>query len=156
MESKKEEVLRQLKVIRKAKGMSYQNIVDGTESIGMAVSMTTVRRVFADGSKASEFKYATTLKPIVRVVMGLEEEFYDEPQTLSEAKANADGLAAVVEYKAAALDHVAAERNKYKRWVKILGITSAVLAVLLIICLVILEAYLVLDFDHPEWGLFFR
>ena len=66
MESKKEEVLRQLKLVRKAKGLSYQNIVDGTESIGTAVSMSTVKRVFAENSKASEFKYSTTLRPIVR------------------------------------------------------------------------------------------
>ena len=123
--------------------------------MGTPVSISTVRRVFAENSTASEFKYATTLKPIVRVVLGLEDDFYDEPQTLTEAKANADGLAAVVEYKAAALDHVAAERNKYKRLVKILGITSAVLALLLIACLVILEAYIVIDMHHPEFGLFF-
>ena len=163
MESKKEEVLRQLKLVRKAKGLSYQNIVDGTESIGTAVSMSTVKRVFAENSKASEFKYSTTLRPIVRFVMGVEEDFYEAPQSLPEAQANVEGLAAVVDFKDSViermedeLDHAHKEADRHRKVAKGLWITTLVLAALLVASFVLLEAYIVLDFDHPEWGLFFR
>ena len=174
MQSKKEEVLRQLKNLRKAKGMSYQNIVDATESIGMAVSMSTVRRVFAETSTADDFKYATTLKPIVRVVMGIEEDFYEEPHTIQEAEANVEGLVAVVDYKDARIEQLEKELAKYKledeedrqddeaafqkapKWLFGLSITVAMLGLLLIISLMFLEAYIVMDIDHPEWGLFFN
>ena len=98
MDSKKEEVLRQLKLVRKAKNLSYQDIVDGTEELGMAVSMSSVKRVFAEDSKACDFRYTSTLRPIVRFVMGLEGDL-EEPKTIEEAKASVEGLAAVVDYK---------------------------------------------------------
>ena len=98
MDTKKEEVLRQLKLVRKAKNLSYQDIVDGTEEMGMAVSMSSVKRVFAEDSRACDFRYSTTLRPIVRFVMGIDGDA-EEPKTFEEAKVSADGLAAVVDYK---------------------------------------------------------
>ena len=98
MDSKKEEVLRQLKLVRKAKNLSYQDIVDGTEEIGMAVSMSSVKRVFAEDSKACDFRYSTTLRPIVRFVMGIDGDV-EEIKTFEEAKVSVEGLAAVVDYK---------------------------------------------------------
>lgn len=98
MISKKEEVLRQLKIVRKAKNISYQAIVDGTEELGMAVSLSSVKRVFAEDSKACDFRYDSTLKPIVRFVMGVAGDI-EEPKTYEEAKINVEGLAAVVHLK---------------------------------------------------------
>lgn len=97
MRAKKEEVLRQLKTARKAKGLSYQDIVDGTEEIGMAVSLSTVKRVFAENSDAADFRWDTTLRPIARVVLGMDND--EEPQTLEEARVEVSGLTAVVDYK---------------------------------------------------------
>ena len=153
MGSKKEEVLRQLRIVRKAKKMSYQNIVDATESIGSAVSMSSVRRVFDERFHADDFKYDTTLKPIVRVVMGIEEEFYEEPQTLPEATANVEGLVAVVDYKDSTIDRLQSELAASKRWLKALRIAAIVMGVSIIVLMTLLEAYIVLDLDHPEWGL---
>lgn len=98
MISKKEEVLRQLKLVRKAKNISYQAIVDGTEELGMAVSLSSVKRVFAEDSQACDFRYDSTLKPIVRFVMGVDGDI-EEPKTYEEAKVNVEGLAAVVQLK---------------------------------------------------------
>ena len=102
MIEKKEEVLRQLKLVRKARGISYQMIADGTEDLGMAVSLSSVKRVFAEDSKASDFRYESTIRPIVRFVLGVDGGL-DGPDTYEEAKANAEGLAAVVDYKDAVL-----------------------------------------------------
>lgn len=153
MGSKKEEVLRQLRNVRKAKKMSYQSIVEATEAIGSAVSMSSVRRVFDERFHADDFKYDTTLKPIVRVVMGIEEEFYEEPQTLPEATANVEGLVAVVDYKDSTIDRLQAELDNARKWLNALRIAAIVMGVSIIVLMMLLEAYIVLDLDHPEWGL---
>ena len=153
MGSKKEEVLRQLRNVRKAKKMSYQSIVEATEAIGAAVSMSSVRRVFDERFHADDFKYDTTLKPIVRVVMGIEEEFYEEPQSLPEATANVEGLVAVVDYKDSTIDRLQAELDNARKWLKALRIAAIVMGVSIIVLMMLLEAYIVLDLDHPEWGL---
>lgn len=153
MGSKKEEVLRQLRIVRKAKKMSYQSIVEATEAIGSAVSMSSVRRVFDERFHADDFKYDTTLKPIVRVVMGIEEEFYEEPQSLPEATANVEGLVAVVDFKDSTIDRLQAELAASKRWLKALRIAAIVMGITIIVLMMLLEAYIVLDLDHPEWGL---
>ena len=101
MIAKKEAVLEQLKQARKTKGMSYQDVVDGTEEMGMAVSLSTVKRVFAADSTAADFRWDTTLRPIARVVLGMTSD--EEAQTLEEARVEASGLAAVVDYKDALL-----------------------------------------------------
>ena len=111
MKSKKEEVLRQLKAVRKAKNISYQDIVDGTEEMGVAVSLSSVKRVFAEDSQAGDFRYDSTIRPIVRFVMGIDSGL-DDLETYEEAKANAEGLAAVVDYKDALLHRVEAELER--------------------------------------------
>lgn len=39
-------LIRQLKVMREQKGLTYQNIVDACELAGEPVSMSSVRRIF--------------------------------------------------------------------------------------------------------------
>lgn len=165
MISKKEEVLRQLRIVRKEKKMSYQNIVDALEEAGCPLAMSTVRRVFDERYRANDFKYETTLKPIVRIVLGLDEDF-DDPET--------SALAAVVDYKDARIEQLEAELARYRqeaeedrtddelafkkarKWLFGLGITVAVMSIILVALMMMLEAYIVLDLDHPEWGLLFK
>ena len=153
--AKKEEVLRQLRLVRKAKKMSYQSIVEATEAIGFAVSLSSVRRVFDERFHADDFKYDTTLKPIVRVVMGIEQEFHEEPQSLPEATANVEGLVAVVDYKDSTIERLQAEIAKIQKWNKALRISVICTAAVLVLLMMVLEAYIVLDLEHPEWGLLF-
>ena len=72
MSEKNSLLIAQLKQVRIEKHYSYQYIVDECEKLGYAVSMSTVRRVFADGSEEQGFRYAT-LRPIARVVLDLDE-----------------------------------------------------------------------------------
>ena len=111
MKTKKEEVLRQLKAVRKAKNISYQDIVEGTEELGMAVSLSSVKRVFAEDSEATDFRYESTIRPIVRFVMGIDSGM-DDLETYEEAKANAEGLAAVVDYKDALIRRIESELER--------------------------------------------
>lgn len=70
----KQEIIDQLKIVRKARGLSYQEIVDATATISAPVSMSTVKRVFAANSNAADFRYDTTIQPIAVVVLGIGEE----------------------------------------------------------------------------------
>lgn len=172
MTSKKEEVLRQLRIVRKEKQMSYQKIMEALEEAGTPLALSTVRRVFDERFRSKDFKYETTLKPIVRIVLGLDEDF-DDPET--------SALAAVVDYKDAKVEQLESElektqdalvkcqqemegtRAKYaellkklRKWIIGLAIATCVLFIALIVCLMVLEAYIVLDIDHLGWGLFFK
>ena len=113
MISKKEEVLRQLKLVRKAKKLSYQDIVEGTEAMGVSVSLTSVKRVFAEDSRACDFRYDATIRPIVRFVMGIDGDV-GELETLEEAKVNVDGLTAVVDYKDSYIARLEAELERIR------------------------------------------
>ena len=110
MQSRKEAVLQQLKAARKTKGMSYQDVADGTEQIGLAVSLSTVKRVFAADSTADAFRWDTTLRPIARVVLGMDSD--EEPQTLEEARVEVSGLTAVVDYKDALIKKLEADLER--------------------------------------------
>lgn len=111
MIEKKEEVLRQLKLVRKARGISYQMIADGTEDLGMAVSLSSVKRVFAENSQARDFRYESTIRPIVRFVMGIDGDVGDL-ETLEEAKASVDGLTAVVDFKDSYISRLEADLDR--------------------------------------------
>lgn len=63
-----------IKKARIEKRLSYQAIVDGCEKNGDFVSMSTVRRVCAEGSENQRFRYEATLRPIARFVLGLDED----------------------------------------------------------------------------------
>lgn len=110
MVPEKEEVLRQLKIARKTKNLSYQDIVEGTEKNGAAVSLSSVKRVFAEDSRASEFRYDTTLQPIIRFVLGIDSD--DNPRDMKEAIVDVAGLSAVVDYKGAMIQKLEAELER--------------------------------------------
>ena len=79
-------LITQLKQVRKEKGYSYQYIVDECERIGHSRSMSTVKRVFAEGSEEMGFRYST-LKPIARVVLDLDEDTANKTASPDEADA---------------------------------------------------------------------
>ena len=81
------EIIEKLKVVKRERGLSVQDIADMTEDAGCAVSLTTIKRVFAENSDAREFKYEKTIKPIVKVLLGLSKDV--EPPTDNATQAEA-------------------------------------------------------------------
>ena len=70
---KKIELIEELKELREKKGITYQQIADGTESIGHPVSLSTVKKVF--GNKYEhDHDYNNVLKPIADVLQTPGEE----------------------------------------------------------------------------------
>ena len=74
VDNKTKKVLMLMKKVRIEKDLSYQDIVGLCTENGDHVSLSTVKRVFSQGSEEMGFRYDTTLQPIVKVVLGLNEE----------------------------------------------------------------------------------
>lgn len=79
-------LIAQLKQVRKEKGYSYQYICDESVRLGQSVSLSAVKRVFAEGSEEMGFRYST-LKPIARVVLDLDEDTANKTASPDEADA---------------------------------------------------------------------
>lgn len=93
--STKQELIKQLKEAKEKNEVTYPRILDRMEKNGKFVSLTTLRRVFADGSEnnASSFNYETTLLPIAEALLNVE----DVPTSEANPYATEiDGLKAVI------------------------------------------------------------
>jgi hypothetical protein len=80
-------LIEQLKIVRRQKGYTYQQLADKTEAIGRAVSLSTIKRVFAADSDQYNFRYDTTLQPLAAVLLDSTDD------------AEADALRAIIEVK---------------------------------------------------------
>ena len=69
--TKSQQLIRELKEIKTANEITYPRIIERMEKNGKSVSLTTLRRVFADGSEenAGNFSYENTLLPIAEVLL---------------------------------------------------------------------------------------
>lgn len=93
--TRSQELIRQLKEIKAANEITYPRILDRMERNGKVVSLTTLRRVFADGSEknAESFSYENTLLPIAEALLEPE----DVPTLADSPYAKEiDGLKAVI------------------------------------------------------------
>ena len=73
--SSKQELIRQLKERKIKDEITFPRILERMEKNGKFVSLTTLRRVFADGSEANaaSFNYETTLLPIAEALLDVED-----------------------------------------------------------------------------------
>lgn len=107
------EIIQNLKKVREENGISYKRVVELVEENGEFVSLSTVRRVFEEGSEAYGFQYEKTLKPIAEAVFGVYKP--SVPATADEA----DGMKAMLDYKADRIEqleaHIKRIEESYKR-----------------------------------------
>lgn len=68
------EIILQLKQIRKERDLSLQDIYDLVHDAGGYLSLSSVKRVFTEGSEKQNFRYHDTIQPIVRALLGVNEE----------------------------------------------------------------------------------
>lgn len=97
-----ENIIPKLREAKEAKGLSYQDITDITEENGEYVSVSSVKRVFAKDSDVSNFRYNQTIRPIIRAVLGLDEETAeptDDPNQPEEYYTTIEAMKAVLEFK---------------------------------------------------------
>lgn len=69
MSEKTKKIILELKKIREDNDYTLQRIQDMMEASGDFVSMTTLRRVFAEGSEDVNFRYQETIMPIAKVLI---------------------------------------------------------------------------------------
>lgn len=93
--TKSQELIRQLKEIKESNEITFPRIMERMEKNGKIVSLTTLRRVFADGSEnnANNFSYENTLLPIAEVLLNVED--LPTPPNSPYAK-EIDGLKSVI------------------------------------------------------------
>ena len=87
------EVVSKLKKVKEEEGLSCQRIVELVEENGDYVSLSTVKRVFEEGSETFGFQYENTLRPIAEVLLGIR-----GPSAAASA-GEADALRAIIDYK---------------------------------------------------------
>lgn len=176
------DILDQLKAVRKIKGYSYQTISDKTEEIGRAVSLSTVKRVFAADSKLDSFRYDTTIQPIATVVLGIgeateapdntvpaqEAEYYATIEALKTVvrikNETIDSMQKSLEEKAAEIDRIRDEHEKsleytrsaYQKGIADRNRTNRNLCIALFALLAIVLGIIILDLSLGGYGWFRR
>lgn len=83
------DLILQMKTVKARDEITYPRIIEMLEQNGHFISMSTLRRVFAEGSEDVNFNYEATLLPIAQVLLGLDGG--QEP-----TKEEASGLRAVI------------------------------------------------------------
>ena len=73
--TKSQELIKRLKEVKERDEITYPRIIERIEKKGKYVSLTTLRRVFADGSEmnAGNFNYENTLLPIAEALFDTED-----------------------------------------------------------------------------------
>lgn len=103
MQEATRKVILRLKEVRNQKRLTYQEIVDACEAQNESVSLSSVKRVFAQGSEnGSDFR-PYTLNAIFRAVIGTETEVEEEAALIDTENS---ALKAFVELKDAALNNL--------------------------------------------------
>jgi hypothetical protein len=64
------EIIAQLKTEKRKQGLSNQQIADRCAELGSPVSISTVKRVFSSESEQYDFRYDTTLQPLISALCG--------------------------------------------------------------------------------------
>lgn len=132
------EIVTRLKAVRIEKGYSYQKIADMTEEIEEAVSLSTVKRVFADSGKG--FRWAT-IKPIATVVLGVgfetpepDEQVENQPQMyyaeIEALKALVEAKGEMIAEKSTTIDYL---RKQLRRQQLAAAIVLGILVIMLLV-----------------------
>ena len=113
LNAKISDIVRRLKKVREENGLSYQRIFDLVQESGSYVSISTIRRVFEDGSETYGWQYENTLKPIAAAVLGAY-------SPADEAAEDVTGtLQAIIDYKSLRIHELEAQlarcEESYKR-----------------------------------------
>ena len=88
------DIITRLKRVREENGLSYQRISDLVEQNGGHVAMSTIRRVFEEGSEDFGWQYEYTLRPIADAVFGVY-----TPSDVAADEETVEALRAVIRYK---------------------------------------------------------
>ena len=112
MQEATRKVILRLKEVKAQKGLTYQDIVDACEAQNEAVSLSTVKRIFAKGSEDGPDYRTYTISAIFHAVVGTEDTKITPAQeaeltdTAKEAITENAALKAVVEMNYATMEEL--------------------------------------------------
>lgn len=87
-------IITKIKKVRDDNGLTCQAIYDIVQKNGSDVSLSTIKRIFEEGSETYGFQYESTLKPVVDAVLGI----YDDNGKAATPD-EADAMKAVIDFK---------------------------------------------------------
>lgn len=93
------EIILQLKTIKADQELTNQDILEMVEASGGVTSLSTIRRVFAEGSENQSFHFRNTIQPISRAMLATTETTIVADQDENFLQAQIDGLKQVCELK---------------------------------------------------------
>ena len=67
------DIILKLKEVKEEKGLSYGKILELIEQNGDYLSKSTLSRLFAEGSEDETFNYETTIRPIAKALLDIED-----------------------------------------------------------------------------------
>lgn len=170
---KTKQVIKQLKKIREEKGYTCQTICDMVEKSGSYVSLSSVKRVFAEGSEDQSFRYNETIKPIVIALLDINEPQSEQDITSTEQD-TISTLKAVISIKEQLQQQAVEEYEKKLTYIKsesvqkhehIVELTAQIkqkdriifwLSFVLIAVLLLMVVALIIDRIDPSLGYFWR
>lgn len=94
--TRSQELVKQLKEIKENNEITFPRIIDLMEANGRVVSLSTLRRVFANGSDPNSFSYENTLLPIADVLLHVEDNTVNLDPVTAKYEKEIDGLKAVI------------------------------------------------------------
>lgn len=98
-------IIKQLKAVKEERELSIKQIVQMVaedaekHNTGDFLSESTIRRVFHEGSENANFDYNETIKPLVRVLLGMAENDAFEPELARVYYEQRNGLQDVVRFR---------------------------------------------------------
>lgn len=111
-------IISKVKKVRDDNGLTCQAIHDLVQKNGIDVSLSTIKRIFEDGSETYGFQYESTLKPVVDAVLGI----YGDSKAATEDEA--DAMKAVIDFKSDRITELEAQLQRceesYKRRIEFL------------------------------------
>ena len=106
-------IISRVKKVREDNGLTCQAVFDLVQQNGGNVSLSTIKRIFEEGSETYGFQYESTLKPVVDAVLGI----YDEDKAATPDEA--DAMKAVIDFKSDKITELEAQLQRceesYKR-----------------------------------------
>ena len=107
-------IIAKVKKVRDDNGLTCQAIHDLVQKNGVDVSLSTIKRIFEDGSETYGFQYESTLKPVVDAILGI----YDDDLKAATPD-EADAMKAIIDYKSDRITELEAQLQRceesYKR-----------------------------------------
>lgn len=109
------EMILQLKQIKEDKDLTNQDILEMVEASGGITSMSSIRRVFAEGSENLSFNYRNTIQPIAHALLAINEAEKVTEMDDNILQAQMDGLKQACEIKDAIIKDLQKELEAEQR-----------------------------------------